>query len=52
MFCLLPRHAAIDEVGDLFLEVLVDRLGKLVITTAPGEQLSEPAHQASWRPAS
>jgi len=32
--CVFPRHAVVHQVGDLFIEVLTDRLRKLIVTTA------------------
>ena len=42
--CLLARHAAIDQVRDLFIEVLADRLGEFVALALTREKLFEPIH--------
>jgi hypothetical protein len=42
------RSALIHKVGDLFVEVLADRLGEFVITTTAGKQLCEPVDGNTW----
>ena len=48
---LFSRHAVVHQLGDLFVEVLADRRGKLIVTATAREELSEPSHKVSYTPA-